>query len=233
MARRAPVDLLPQAADEDVDGAVAMRLAAAPELLEQLVAGDDAAAVERELVEEPELGRRQLGADAVDEGLHLARVDPELLDLDRLAARRLLAADRAAGRGADARDELLHRERLDEVVVGADLERVDAVVLGAARGDDDDRRADPLVAGGLDELPAVNAREHQIEHADVGLLVAKPRETLRPVPDGHRIEAGGAEMARHSLGDDLVVLDDQNLRHACSIIGRPRLGEGSRMVKEW
>ena len=59
---RAPVDLLAQAADEDVDRPVAVRLATAPQLLQQLVAGDDAAAVERELVQEPELGRRQLGA---------------------------------------------------------------------------------------------------------------------------------------------------------------------------
>ena len=132
MRRRAVVDLLAQPPDEDVDGAVAVRLAAAPHLLQQLVARDDAAAVERERVEQPELGRRQLGALAVDERLHLARVDPQLLDLDRVAALLLGRPHAAAGRGADARDQLLHRERLDEVVVGADLERVDAVVLGAA-----------------------------------------------------------------------------------------------------
>src|SRR3954469_21416425 len=38
----APVDLLAQAADEDVDGAVAAGLAAAPQLLEELVSRDDA-----------------------------------------------------------------------------------------------------------------------------------------------------------------------------------------------
>ena len=102
MARRALVDLLAQPADEDVDRAVAVRLAPPPELLEQLVARGDAAVVERELVEEAELGRRQLGARAVDVRLRLARVDAELLDLDRLAARGLVAADPAACRRADA-----------------------------------------------------------------------------------------------------------------------------------
>ena len=78
-----------------------------------------------------------------------------------------------------ARDELLHRERLDEVVVGADLERVHAVVLGAAGADDDDRRADALGARGLlDEAPAVEAGQHQVEHEDVGALVAQPREPV-------------------------------------------------------
>src|SRR5207247_90397 len=66
VGRRRAVDLLAKPADEDVHGAVAMRLAPAPQLLQQLVAGDDAAAVERELIEEAELRRRQLGAAVVD-----------------------------------------------------------------------------------------------------------------------------------------------------------------------
>src|SRR5436189_4206144 len=111
--RRAAVDLLAQPAHEHVDGAVAVRLAPPPELLQQLVARRDAAAVERELVEEPELRRGQLRAFAVDEGLHRARVDRQLLDLDRLATRRLLAANAAPRRRANSGDELLHRERLD------------------------------------------------------------------------------------------------------------------------
>jgi hypothetical protein len=77
---------------------------------------------------EPELGRRQLGVLAVDEGLHGARVDPQLLDHELLAA--VSWTPRTPRRAAlHARDELLHRERLDEVVVGPDLQRVHAVVL--------------------------------------------------------------------------------------------------------
>ena len=96
--RRVAIDLLPQPADEDVDRAVAVGLTAAPDLLQQLVARDDAATVERERVEEPELGRREPDALAVDERLHLARVDAELLDLDRVAA--ALLAGRTPRRAA-------------------------------------------------------------------------------------------------------------------------------------
>src|SRR6266536_1059827 len=115
--RCTPVDFLPQPPHEDVDRTVAARLAPPPQLLEELVACDDAAAVE--------LGR----PDAASRG------------------------------GVHARDELGHRERLHEVVVGADVERVHAVVLGPARADDDDRRADPLGASALDHAPAVALRE--------------------------------------------------------------------------
>ena len=148
----------------------------------------------------------------------MRRVEPELLDHDLLAAARVLRARAPPGRRADARDELLHRERLDEVVVGADLERVDAVVLGAAGGDHDDRRADPLAARLLDHLPAVEAGEHQVEDADVGALVAQPREPGLAVRDADRVEAGRMEVTRHPLGDDVVVLDDQDLRHLDAIM---------------
>src|SRR6476469_6171833 len=84
--RRLPVDLLAQPPDEDVDRAVAMRFAAPPDLLQKLIARDDAATIEREGIEELELGRRQRRVLPVDECLHLAGIDPQLLDLDRVAA---------------------------------------------------------------------------------------------------------------------------------------------------
>ena len=85
-----------------------------------------------------------------------------------LAARRD-ERPRAATRGrAHAGDELVHRERLHEVVVRAELERAHAVQLAAARAHDDDRYADAFLARGLDHAPAVELGKHQVEHADVG-----------------------------------------------------------------
>ena len=214
MRRRLAVDLLAQPPHEDVDGAVAVRLATAPHLLEQLVACHDAAAVERQRVEELELRRRERRALPVDERLHLARIDPELLDLDRIAALLLGGAHAPARRSADASDELSHRERLHEVVVGPDLERVHAVVLGAASGDDDDRRADPFGAGRLDQLPAVELRQHEVEDADVRVLEAQARQAELAPPDDDRVESGRPEVPRHPIGDHVVVLDDQ---HACHV----------------
>ena len=169
---------------------------------------------------------------AVDERLHLARVDAELLDLDRVAAPLLRGPHTAPRRGADARDELAHRERLHEVVVGADLERVHAVVLRAARRDDDDRRADPFGARRLDQLPPVELREHQVEHADVGVLEPEPRKPQLASADDDRVESGGDQMLRHPVGDHVVVLDDQDLGHVSSVERSP-VGSGFGMVTIW
>ena len=86
-------------------------------------------------------------------------------------------------------------------------------MLGATRTDDDDRRADPLAARLLDHAPAVDAGKRPVEDADVGLLVTGPGEAGLAVRDSDRVEAGSRQVARHALGDDVVVLDDQNFRH--------------------
>src|SRR5919197_3639369 len=218
--RRRPVDLVAQAAHEDVDGSISMSLAAAPDLLEQLVSGRHQPAVESQCVEKPELRRRQLGAAAVDVGLHLARIDPQLLDLDRVSPLLRLRPHLAPGRRLDAGDELLHRERLDEVIVRADLERVHAVVLGPACADDDDRSPDALGARRLDQAPAVEARQHQVEDDDVRRLIPKAGQTDLAAPDGDRVESRPREVLGHARRDHLVVLDDQHLRHRTYLIER-------------
>src|SRR5580765_7938180 len=186
MPWRLAVDLVAQLADEDVDGAVAMTLPPAPELLQQLVAAHDPASLEREGVEQAELGRRQVGALTVEVGLDVERVDSELLDLDRLAALLALFASAPPRGDLDPSHELLHRERLDEVVVRADLQRVHAVVLGAASADDDDRRSEPLAPGGFDQPPTVHAREHQVDDAHIGRLETQPLQPGVAVRDDDR-----------------------------------------------
>src|SRR5581483_5429345 len=159
--------------------------------------------------------------------LHLARVDPQLLDLDRLAPALLGRADAAPRRRLHARDQLPHREGLHEVVVGTDLERVHPVVLGAARRHDDDRGPDSLGARRLDQLPAVELGEHQVEHADVGVLEPEPRESEVAAADDDGVEPGGDEVAGHAVGDHVVVLDDQDPRHVSTILG-PEVPSGCR-----
>jgi hypothetical protein len=94
---------------------------------------------------------------------------------------------------------------------------VHPILFASARADDHHRSADPLRAGSLDQLPAVQCREHKVDHADIRPLEAEAREPCLSV--GHEIglEAGRSEVARHALGDDLVVLDDQDFRHRVNL----------------
>ena len=77
----------------------------------------------------------------------------------------------------------------------------------------DDRRADPLRAAPSRSAPAVAPGQHQVEHADVGPLVAKPRQPLLALADHDGSKPAAREVRGHALGDHRVVLDDQDTRH--------------------
>ena len=83
---------------------------------------------------------------------------------DRLLALLLQAV---AQRGADAREQFVHAERLGDVIVGAQIERLHlAAFVGAARQHDDrNRRA--VLAQVPDDLEAVDVGQAEIEHEKI------------------------------------------------------------------
>ena len=86
---------------------------------------------DEERVEQAELERGQRDLGLVDPRAMRVAVDLEAAEPDQ---RRLaLDAVRAAEQRADPEDQLAHAERLDDVVIGADLEADDAIDLLALR----------------------------------------------------------------------------------------------------
>ena len=118
-----------------------------------------------------------------------------------------------AGERLHASHELGHAERLGEVVVGAQRQRGDLVVLVAARADGEDRRHQALVACALDQPPAVQARQHQVDDAHVGPLEAQLAQALGAVLRPFDVESRGAQMGPHRPRDDAVVLDHEYCGH--------------------
>ncbi len=87
---------------------------------------------------------------------------------------------------AQAREQLLERERLHEVVVGAAVEAGDAVLDGVARGEHQDRRPHVVSAQAAADLEPVEARQHHVEHDDVVLgRAGHPDRVLAAVRDVH------------------------------------------------
>ena len=75
-----------------------------------------------------------------------------------------------AQRGPQTGEELVHSERLRDVVVGAGVERDHLVRLAAARREDDDRRLAPSTQA-LDHLDPVHVGEAEVE--DDGVAAAR------------------------------------------------------------
>jgi hypothetical protein len=117
----------------------------------------------------------------------------------------------AAQDRVDAGDELGGREGLDDVVVGAEAQPVDAVGLLPLGGQQDDRHPRAAaVAQRTHDLQPVDAGQHQVEHDEVRVPVGGVRERGVAVGRDPRLVAGALEVAGDDLGDRRLVVDDEH-----------------------
>ena len=148
---------------------------------DQLVARQHAALVDRERREQPQLGRGHHELGAADPDLVAIAIDRHVADRERGPGR-----GHGLGRGApqhrrDPRDELARRERLGEVVVGAELEAEHAIGLLAARRQEHDRD------------PAARARGTALRPSSSGIRMSS---TTRSMPTARDALGGGGAVTR-------------------------------------
>ena len=141
------------------------------------------------------------------------KIDMQLAGIERALGDNTarLRIRKAPERGANAREQLLDRKRLSQVVIGAGIERSDLVRVLAARRDHDDRHARPR-AHRLHHLDAVHIGQAQIEQHNA-------RRLRRSGGDGGvgGLHSHMAQTVRLERGDDKVadggiVLNDQDER---------------------
>ena len=160
--RAAVLELPPQRARVHLDEVRVIGVVA-PDLAQQLVLREHLAAVADEERQQPQLGRRQRPGDG-RRGWRRRR--------PRRRARRPASSGAAqpagaAQHGAHPGEQLLEGERLDQVVVGAELEAGEPVVQPVAGGEEDDRDV-PRGPQALGQREAVQAGQHDVEHREVG-----------------------------------------------------------------
>ena len=128
----AGLGLAPQVADVDVERVRGEAEVVAPDALEDDRPRQHLARVEQEQLEQRELGARQLDPLLSARDLARARVELEVGEAERVAARAVVAG--TTQQRPHARQQLLERERLGQVVVGAGVEPFDPVLDLRARG---------------------------------------------------------------------------------------------------
>ena len=137
------------------------------------------------------------------------------------AKRRISPWPRAGGapqQRAQPREQLLERERLDQVVVGAGVEPADAVGHRVARGEDEHRRA---VAGGAQpaaHLEPVHVRHQHVEHQRIRRADRQRVERLGAVGGQLGLVALQPQRAVDGVAHRRLVVDHEDA-HAPACLG--------------
>ena len=122
----------------------------------------------------------------------------------------LARRDRAPQLHADAREQLVERERLRHVVGGAELEALELRAQVAARGEDHDRQLRPLTVQLVEHSEPVHPREEQVEDDEIPFSGARERETVRPVVGRDDSVPLRLEAAPNERLNARLVLDQQD-----------------------
>ena len=154
---------------------------------------------------------REVQRPAGDLGAHPRDVEGDVGGADRVGGRGRSGFGAAEDR-AHAGDQLARRERLGQVVVGAEFEAEQLVELVVARGEHDDRRR-RVAADLAGDVEAVGAGQAQVEDDEVRVLAPVRLEGGRAVGRGQDRVAGVLEVVARELHDRGFVIDDEDGLH--------------------
>ena len=96
----------------------------------------------------------------------------------------------------DAGQQLAEGERFDEVIVRPRFESVDAVGYGVARGQHDHRQLLIGQAQAANHLQPVEPRHHDVEHGQIGPILADGAQRFFPVSGQRDLESFEARPRR-------------------------------------
>ena len=190
------IEFLAEAADVDVDDVGVAVEVHVPDLFGDEGAGEDFAGAAGEECEEGEFLGAEVETFAGAGGLVADEIDFEIGDGEEIG----LACAGAAEDGADAGEEFREGEGFDEVIVGAEFEAFDAVFDGIAGGEEEDGDGGAGAAEFLEDGPAVEAGEHDVED-DEGVLVG--------AGEVEGIEAAGGDVQQEAaFGEAFLEVED-------------------------
>jgi hypothetical protein len=118
----------------------------------------------------------------------------------------------------EPRHQLLHAERLGEVVVGAGVDALDALAPAVAGGEDQDRQGDLGGAQAAQHAEPVEPRQAEIQHHCVVRLGLGPEPRRLAVRHHVGDVAGHLQPLPDVGGDARLILDDQDAHGPASSI---------------
>jgi len=185
--------------------------------------------------EELELRGRQLDGHRVNMHEVCGAVDHEGTNLNLVATTHCTRANSAKD-CTDPQHELLWTEGLGEVVVGAECESLDAILLVTTSGEHEDRDVASCRVGAqlIEHVVAGRAGEHEIQHDERWSLLSRSDECIRPRRRGRDAIPRFHEVIGDE-GDDIrfVVDDEDALAGAAVPVGRRHTAARALARRRW
>src|SRR5450631_3158722 len=184
---------------------------AAPYAVEQLLAAEHPSWMLQEKFQQPVLGRAEIDRTSRPRDTALLAIEFDVaIGEDGGETFRTGATQQAP----DPRQQFRHRERLDDVIVGAGGKAPDPFAFLAARGQHDDRklpgfRPRPQPAAQFDPR---QPRQHPIQHDKVGNALLQPGVGVIAAPDCLDVIAFSVEVVAQQCRQGLLVFHYKNAR---------------------
>jgi hypothetical protein len=156
--------------------------------------------------QEPKLGRRQRHLASAKNDLASLEIDHQLTMAQHRSGWRLGTAKD----GAHAAHELPRAEGLRDVIVGANIETVHAIVFRGARRQHDNRHPAARLAEGSTDLDAVDRRQRKVQNDEIAPSGRGLVQGLGAVRTYRHIVASVFEITLNRIGRLALILDDEN-----------------------
>jgi len=171
------LDFLPEIVDEGVHGPRRRKFIISPNLVQDHFTAHDSALMKDQELQETEFFGRQIKVFFALGGGFLLEIDrhiSERIFLDVLGLRLAAAKDRS-----DPGKELFLAERLEEIVIRAELEPQDSIdLVFFLTREDNDRRVDSLLPEHPANIQPAQGRKHQVQDDQVDMFLAGQSEPL-------------------------------------------------------
>ena len=167
--------------------------------------------MQHEVVQEPELAVGEVAHDVAEARLTPCEVEDEAPAAERGPA---VVGVRAPQLDADAREQLVERNRLRHVVRRSELEPAELRRQVSARREDEDRQLRPAAVQRVEHVQPVEAGQHQVEEHEIPLLLDRANEAVTSVARSLDSVSLRFETAREKRENPSLVLDYQDLHPA-------------------
>ena len=192
----------------DVERPRVTEVVGSPDPVDERLAGEHAAGVLHQQLEELEFLARQVDGLSPDGDLEPLRVEPDTPGFENLPFICRFPPG-SSQNGPDPGNELSGAERLGDIVIGPELQSDNLVDLGVASGEHDDRhvrRTTDLLA----DVLSWKAGEHEVKQHQVGSIGLEPSETFATVGHPLHLVALATKGVLERFTESGLVFDEEN-----------------------